>query len=141
MKLSLILILFFISINGASAEQINLHSWDFAHEKKVKCSKGNMREMNICLFDEYKKSKTRLNEVYQYLLNALADPLPLVKAQNAWIKFRDFQCNFEVPPSWRGSGVPYSKNACLIDFTERRIKDLERVEPCNGCVEFKPEFY
>jgi uncharacterized protein YecT (DUF1311 family) len=115
--------------------------WDFADEQKQKCSQGNMREMNQCLADAYAESDARLNVVYRHLLKALEDPAPLQKAQSAWVRFRDLQCAFEVPPSWEGSGVPYSRNSCLIDHTERRIRDIERVIPCNGCVEFKPEFY
>ena len=115
--------------------------WDFAHDKKMKCSKGNMAEMNGCLAGEYAESDARLNAVYKHLLNALADPAPLRRAQVAWLRFRDSECEFEVPPSRTGSEVPYSRNACLIDHTERRIRDLERVQPCNGCVEFKDQYY
>jgi len=116
-------------------------SWDFAQEQKKRCSTGNMIEMNNCLSFAYAESDKRLNVVYRHLMSALSNPEPLRKTQLAWIQFRDLQCAFEVPPSWTGSGVPYSRNSCLIDHTERRIKDLERVGPCNGCVEFKPEFY
>ncbi len=115
--------------------------WDFAHEKKMKCSSGNMMEMNGCLSFEYAESDARLNTVYKHLLNALADPAPLRRAQAGWVRFRDLQCTFEVPPTSTGSAVPYSRNSCLIDHTERRIRDLERVLPCNGCVEFKDRYY
>lgn len=115
--------------------------WDFADEQKQKCSQGNMMEMNQCLADAYAESDARLNFVYRHLLKALKDPAHLQKAQSAWLRFRDLQCAFEVPPSWEGSGVPYSRNSCLIDHTERRIRDIERVMPCNGCIEFKLEHY
>ena len=98
-------------------------------------------EQNFCLSFEYHESDARLNQVYNHLSNALKDPKPLREAQRAWIKFRDAACQFEVPSSWKGSGVPYARNACLIDYTERRIKDLVRVHPCNGCVEFRSEYY
>jgi len=59
--------------------------WDFAHEKKMKCSSGNMMEMNGCLAGEYAESDARLNAVYKHLLNALADSAPLRRAQVAWV--------------------------------------------------------
>ena len=125
----------------AVAQPAEVQIWDFADGKKQKCSNGNMREVNECLANEYAESDARLNTVYSHLVNALQDPKPLRRAQAAWVRFRDLQCAFEVPKSWTGSAVPYSRNACLIDHTERRIRDLERVGPCNGCVEFKQKYY
>ena len=115
--------------------------WDFSHPYKQGCSSGNMREMNQCLAESYEKVNQRMNGVYQRLLQSLKDPEPLRRAQTAWLSFRETQCAFEVPHEWSGSEVPYSRNSCLIDHTERRARDLERVIPCNGCVEFKPQFY
>ena len=138
-KILVILLISFTSLSYAS--QNRFETWDFAQDKKKECRGGNMMEMNMCLAQAYAESDARLNLVYRHLIDALADPVPLRQAQRAWIKFRDLQCEFEVPPSWTGSGVPYSRNSCLIDHTERRIRDLERVRPCNGCVEFKPEYY
>jgi len=115
--------------------------WDFAHEYKQGCSTGNMREMNECLSEAYEKVNLRMNEAYQRLLQSLKNPEPLQRAQVAWLNFRETQCDFEIPREWTGSEIPYSRNSCLIDHTERRVRDLERVVPCNGCVEFKPQFY
>ena len=116
-------------------------TWDFALDKKTKCSTGTMLDMGSCRAREYAKSDARLNVVYKHLGEALLQPAALQRAQLAWIRFRDMQCAFEVPPEWSGSGVDYSRNACLIDHTERRIRDLEQVHPCNGCVEFKDQYY
>ncbi len=134
-------LLLLIASTLAAAEQPMPKVWDFAEEKKQQCSNGNMSEMNSCLANAYTESDARLNLEYKRLMNSLANPASLRKSQIAWMKFRDLQCSFEVPPSWEGSGVPYSRRSCLIDHTERRIRDLERVKPCNGCVEFKAEFY
>lgn len=125
----------------AIAQSTELKMWDFAHDKKRKCSEGTMVEMNSCLAAEYAESDARLNLVYKHLIEALAAPASLKRAQTAWVRFRDLQCAFEVPPAWTGSAIPYTRNACLIDHTERRIRDLERVGPCNGCVEFKDQYY
>lgn len=125
----------------AIAQPAELKMWDFAQDKKRKCSEGTMVEMNACLATEYAESDARLNLVYKHLIGALANPDSLKRAQTAWVRFRDLECAFEVPPAWTGSAVPYTRNACLIDHTERRIRDLERVGPCNGCVEFKDQYY
>jgi uncharacterized protein YecT (DUF1311 family) len=100
-----------------------------------------MLDMNNCLQEAYVSVDARLNVEYRRLLGSLKNPARLRSAQNEWLRFRERQCAFEVPPESRGSAVSYSRNSCLIDHTERRIRDLERVIPCNGCVEFKAEYY
>jgi hypothetical protein len=40
-----------------------------------------------------------------------------------------------------GSAYRFSNDLCLMQLTEQRIEVLERVQPCNGCVEFRSEFY
>ncbi len=115
--------------------------WDLAQEKKMRCSEGNMTEMNYCLAREYTESKSHLSAVYKKLIGALLNPKPLKKSQAAWVRFRELECDFRIPSNSEGSGVPYSQNACLINITERRIQDLENITPCNGCVEFKDEVY
>jgi uncharacterized protein YecT (DUF1311 family) len=141
MRTPLILcILSFAAVTSyAAPEEIEL--WDFAHPYKQKCSAGNMAEMNSCLAEAYAEVDSRLNIVYKRLMRSLLNPVPLKKAQAAWSRYRDLQCAFEVSPEWTGSAIPYSQNSCLIDHTERRFRDLERIVPCNGCVEFKPEHY
>jgi len=124
-----------------SAQPAHYFVWDFASEYKDRCSNGSMMEMNECLAEARGNVERRLDTAYKRLSGALANPTPLLKSQQAWLRYREAQCKFEVPPEWTGSAIPYSKNSCLIDHTERRIRDLERVAPCNGCVEFKPEHY
>ena len=112
-------------------------AWDYAVKQKDNCSKGSMLEMNFCLENEYKKMDEQLNWLYKKLLSVVVYPEPLKNAQRAWLKFRDLQCEFLVPSSREGSGVPYSRNVCLIDLTAKRVLDLQQVEGCNGCVEYK----
>jgi uncharacterized protein YecT (DUF1311 family) len=116
-------------------------SWDFASRHKSACSLGNMIEMNQCLEKAYAETDLQMNKVYQELQRGLLQPAPLRKAQIAWLRYRDLQCEFQVPKEWEGSSVPYSRNACRIDLTEKRLFDLKQIVPCNGCVEFKPEYY
>jgi uncharacterized protein YecT (DUF1311 family) len=110
--------------------------WDFAAPHKQRCSLGTMLDMNQCLADEYKKVDARLNNVYTQLASSLADPSALRKSQAAWLRFRDMDCEYASSGiSTDGSLRPFSDNACRIDMTEKRIRDLERYLQwdCNGC--------
>jgi len=110
--------------------------WDFAAPHKKRCSLGTMLDMNQCLVDEYKKVDARLNDVYSQLTASLADPSALRKSQAAWLRFRDLDCEYASSGiSTDGSLRPLSHNACRIDMTEKRIRDLERYRQwdCDGC--------
>jgi len=110
--------------------------WDFAAPHKKRCSLGTMLDMNRCLADEYKKVDARLNDVYRQLTASLADPSALRKSQAAWVKFRDLDCEYASSGiTTDGSLRPFNDNACRIDMTEKRIRDLERYLQwdCNGC--------
>jgi uncharacterized protein YecT (DUF1311 family) len=126
---------------AASAASAQAASRNLAEEKQSKCSDGDMMEMSSCIDKENAESEARLKQVYQYLRNALKSPKSLEQSQAAWLRFRSLQCNFEAPPNEPGSGVAFSHHLCLIKHTERRILDLEWVQPCNGCQEFKEQYY
>jgi uncharacterized protein YecT (DUF1311 family) len=70
----------------------------------------------------YRSSDTKLNQIYQQLKKRLSASRQkkLENAESAWIKFRDYGCEFEGI-----SGGNASKNTCLIRTTEQRIKDLQ----------------
>jgi len=138
-----ILILFCVSFPLTAKSD----TWDFAMPHKKRCSlvskdEQNMKELNICISKEYSSSEARLNKIYKKLHAALKDSRQLQKVQQKWLAFRDAQCKFMIPGSGE-SGIEYrySLNACLIDLTEKRILDLENIYPCNGCIEFKEQFY
>lgn len=126
---------------STSAFGLNTQEWNLASSYQAKCSSGNQLENNNCLSFEYKAADLRLNELYKILVNALADPKPLINSQRAWLKFRDAQCKFIVGEDKSGSGYSYSEDTCMIDLIEKRILDLKSIEPCNGCVLFKDEYY
>lgn len=110
--------------------------WDFALPHKNRCSLGTMLDMNRCLAEEYQKVDGRLDELYGQLTRSLADASALRKSQAAWVRFRDLDCEYASSglPTW-ASLRPYSDNACRIDLTEKRIRDLEHylASDCNGC--------
>lgn len=83
---------------------------------------GTQAEMNRCADQEYRKQDQRLNEVYKKL-----DRSPeLVRAQRAWIAFRDAECEWAIAEYEGGSIVPMAHSYCLAGMTEERIKTLER---------------
>ena len=123
-----------------AAFSMGVSDWDLAEPHKVRCSSSNQIGNNFCIADEYKTTDIELNKLYKKLLLALADPKPLKKSQQKWLSFRDAQCKLIVGEE-NGSEYPYSINACLIDLTEKRILDLKSIQPCNGCVLFKDEYY
>jgi uncharacterized protein YecT (DUF1311 family) len=135
--ISLILCLSF----STSVFAVSVENWDYAMPHKDKCTGEGQQADNDCLSVEYKETDLRLNNLYKKLNAALADPKPLLESQRAWLKFRDSQCKFTVGADDGGSAYMYSLNACLIDLTEKRILDIQSIKPCNGCVEFKQEYY
>ncbi|TAN70253.1 MAG: DUF1311 domain-containing protein [Methylobacter sp.] len=107
-------------------DQEKFKKWDFAIEQKKRCSISNQIGNNDCISREYKVSDTELNRLYKLLINDLIDPKPLKKAQLAWIKFRDLSCKHQLSGLGEdGSVSAYSKIACLINLTEKRILDLK----------------
>lgn len=124
------------TIGNASARQT-----DMASIKQKHCEKSNNLGGTFCMSRELEESDKRLNVVYKILVNALAKPQGLQSAQRAWIAFRDAQCRFRNEAQQGRSGYGFSMDLCLMQMTEQRISALEDVSPCNGCVEFKDEFY
>ena len=128
-----VLLVVFIPLRTAQSQD---DKWDFAAPHKQHCSMGTMLDMNRCLADEYRKVDGRLNDLYRQLTGSLADPGALRRSQAAWIRFRDLDCEYSSSGiTADGSLRPYSHNACLIDLTEKRIRDIERYLSwsCDGC--------
>jgi len=115
---------------------------DIAAIKHERCEMaGRNMEMTMCMGRELEESDARLNLVYSTLVRALARPQSLQQVQRTWIAFRDAECRFQNEAMEGGSGYRFAVDLCLTKITEQRIAELERVQPCNGCVEFKPAFY
>jgi uncharacterized protein YecT (DUF1311 family) len=80
------------------------------------------------LSEDYKKADKELNSVYNEIIKKLneTDKKNLIKAQKAWLKFRDLNCKFKSQDPVDGGG-PYEnkmKLDCLIQSTEERTKEL-----------------
>lgn len=139
-RLSMLGVIFFClslsSLTNASEQQS-----DMASIKQEHCEESNNLENTFCMSRELEESDARLNVVYKTLMYALTKPRGLQSAQRAWTVFRDEECKFQNEAMQGGSGYNFSMDLCLMRLTEQRISALEAIRPCNGCIEFKDEFY
>ncbi|HEX7687944.1 MAG TPA: lysozyme inhibitor LprI family protein [Burkholderiaceae bacterium] len=92
------------------------------------CDRDNLT-LRICASYRLTEQDLRLNHVYSRLLqttkNEHTDAL-LIKAERAWLGFRDAQCEFEGAESQLGGTMPIAVVAdCKADLTERRAESLE----------------
>ena len=95
--------------------------------KSDPCSNvSSQSEMTICWGKEYKAADTRLNQVYRQLVSMLGDEekLELKKAQTAWLKYRDANCEFAANQYKGGSMRPMIYAICLAEMTENRTTEL-----------------
>ncbi len=107
--------------------------WDFSYPHKTRCSLGSMLDMNECLQMELNEVETRLGSLYMSYLRQLKSPDLLRRAQAEWARFRKLECDFSASGIPRnGSLYPYSYSACMIDFGERRIRDIQRYQQSDG---------
>ncbi|GAB1544347.1 lysozyme inhibitor LprI family protein [Scytonema sp. NUACC21] len=96
--------------------------------QKINCSKAvTTPELKYCSQLSYQTADRRLNEVYKKVTSNLLKEQKqiLTAAQQAWIKFRDGNCNFETYSSRDGTGYEIFRNGCLERLTKQRTKDLE----------------
>ena len=96
--------------------------------KSDPCSNvSSQSEMTICWRKEYQAADTRLHQVYRQLVSMLGEEekLELKKAQTAWLKYRDANCDFEGNQYKGGSMRPMIYAICLTDMTESRTTELK----------------
>lgn len=93
--------------------------------------------IGMCLDDVFKETDVQLNLKYQKLVSKLKTSSleenkellsRLVKAQRAWITFKDTTCELEGMQMYGGSGQGLQVLSCLLDMTEKRIEDLNRYQ-------------
>ena len=84
-------------------------------------------DMNICWGNEYKKADAALNKTYQQLAAKLDDDekSQLKNAENAWLKYRDANCEFVADQYKGGSIRPMIAAICLADVTNNRTTELK----------------
>ena len=99
----------------------------FAIAQRVNCSNAQTTvEMKYCSQQSYQTVDKQLNQVYQQVISSIKGEQKqlLTTAQQAWIKFRDNNCNFETYLNRGGTGYEIFRNGCLERLTQQRTKDL-----------------
>lgn len=83
---------------------------------------------------DLQKAGKALNETFRQIEHRLAqDPAGkerLIKAQRAWIEFRDAECTFQSSGEDGGSAAPMVAAACKANLTEDRTRQLENYLNC-----------
>ena len=83
--------------------------------------------MRDCAGKEYQKTDAELNAVYKQLMASLSDrehQASLRAAQQAWLKYRDANCEFEAFENRGGTIYPLVYTSCLAAVTRARTKEL-----------------
>lgn len=101
---------------------------NFAIAQRVNCSNAQTTvEMKYCSQQSYQAADKQLNQAYQKVISSIKGEQKglLTTAQQAWIRFRDNNCNFEVYANRGGTGYEIFRNGCLERLTQQRTKDLQ----------------
>jgi uncharacterized protein YecT (DUF1311 family) len=91
-----------------------------------KASRGVTAEMLECNGKELDRQDARLNNAYKKLTSKLSRDRKnaLLKAQRAWIKFREANCDYWLDPDG-GTAARMNASGCLLTMTATRAKELE----------------
>jgi len=88
---------------------------------------GMTGDMIACNGEELDRQDARLNNAYKKLMSSKLSrdrKKALLKAQRAWIKFREANCDYYTDPHG-GWGARWNVSECLLTMTATRAKDLE----------------
>ena len=90
--------------------------------------------MNQCAAQENKAADDELNSLYKQITARLKDDPQakqlLVKAQRAWISFRDAECNFSASGVEGGSVYPLVHSNCTTAVTKARVETFKTYLKC-----------
>jgi len=90
-------------------------------------------DMNICASRAFKGADVRMTRQYN-LIAARMKKMDageagyfgaLLESQRAWLKYREAQCRFEGYTTHGGTAESLNVDACRIDLTDKRTKDLK----------------
>ncbi|MFL6969680.1 lysozyme inhibitor LprI family protein [Pseudomonas alvandae] len=91
-------------------------------------------DMNQCAAQENKAADKELNSLYKQITARLMDNAQakqlLVKAQRAWIEFRDAECSFSASGVEGGSVYPMIHDECITNLTKARVEALKTYLKC-----------
>lgn len=84
-------------------------------------------ELNNCASELFEIADKRLDRVYRQVISQLnqEEKQKLAQVQQAWIKFRDRNCDFEALRLSTGSAYTMNYLGCLEEMTKQRSDTLE----------------
>lgn len=99
-----------------------------AHAAKDECTDPQSQlVMNQCAARDYAREDARLNRNYAVLMAKLESERrsKLREAEQAWLNFRDLQCDFDSDQYAGGTMYSLVRSSCLTQMTKQRNKDLK----------------
>jgi uncharacterized protein YecT (DUF1311 family) len=106
---------------------------DIRANYKSGCDSGVQSLMNICASFYYNAADMELNETYQALMKQLTTKTArekLIKAQRAWIAFRDLECEYSSDGWSGGSGHGMIVVSCYASLSKERTAHLKEHLNC-----------
>ena len=91
-------------------------------------------EMNACSYAEYQSADAALNAEWTIARDVAKRRdlfAELLKAQRAWLAFRDAHCEAVAAQYAGGSIRPLIHNSCLTELTETRTTQLREMSEAN----------
>jgi uncharacterized protein YecT (DUF1311 family) len=92
------------------------------------CKGETTADMKQCAARNFKKADDELNKVYRELMSKLADEghkASLKTAQQAWLKYRDSNCDFEAYLNRGGTIYSVVVSDCMTTMTASRTKEMK----------------
>jgi uncharacterized protein YecT (DUF1311 family) len=108
-----------------------------------KCSNpGGEQDRAICLERDYRAADAELNRAYEALQERISETerKSLTRAERAWLKRRDAQCEVETSVGVETGQFPHSEavRGCYLDMTETRTQALKAQPRPRDITNYKP---
>lgn len=92
------------------------------------CSNKTGMDMKECYDNEFKKADSELTKVYKQLLKRDSrHKKQLVKTELNWIKWKDYECEYQSLMVEGGTAQPLLIQTCLTKLTKERTAHLKYV--------------
>ncbi|MBA8838074.1 lysozyme inhibitor LprI family protein [Ochrobactrum sp. RH2CCR150] len=100
-----------------------------------KCANAqDQATMTQCAGEDFSAADKKLNASFKEIQKRLADDADgkklFVKAQRAWIAFRDAECAFTTADASGGSIYPMLVASCKTDLTKQRNEQFQKYLSC-----------
>lgn len=116
-----------LGIVAVSAIALESNQFSAIAQPRLNCNNPQTQsDLNACEQQRWEAADLELNQIYQSLTPQLSNNRrqQLVKAQRAWIAFRDSECAFHSSVAEGGTMQPMLYYACLANLTDIRNVEL-----------------